>query len=89
MTKTQVYLKPVQHHALVEEARERRLSLAALVRELVDQHLHQQLPAPADRSQALLGVIGLGHSGLSDVAKRHDHYLGDATDEHHRKHTRR
>lgn len=89
MTKTQVYLKPTQHHALVEEARERRLSLAALVRELVDQHLHQRPTASADQRETVLEIIGLGRSGRSDIAKRHDHDLGEAIDEHHRKHTRR
>lgn len=84
MTKTQIYLEPEQHSALSEEARKRRVSLAALIRELVDEHLHGLAP-PAERRKELLKIIGLGSSGRKDMSVRHDEELGKILyDEHKR-----
>lgn len=82
--RTQIYLEPAQHAALLKEARRRGISLAGVIRELVDEHLlarDERAPGAEERREAALGLIGLGRSGLSDVSARADHYLSEAIHE--------
>lgn len=79
--RTQIYLEPTQHAALLREARDRGLSLAGVIRKLVDEHFLRQrekVPGLEDRKKAALSLIGLGRSGLGDVSEKADIYLGDA-----------
>lgn len=79
--RTQIYLDPSQHAALLEEARRLSLSLAGLIRKLVDEHFtakRNASPGTETRRAAALSLIGLGLSGFKDVSERPDHYLAEA-----------
>jgi hypothetical protein len=56
--RTQIYLEPDHHRALLEEARARGISLAALLREIVSAWTAGP-PSPAGYD-ALIGVIDEG-----------------------------
>lgn len=83
-TRTQIYLEPEQHRALLEEARARRVSLAALIREIVQEHLTPNKgPALSVPKDKYLTIVGIGASGLSDISIHHDWYLGRALHSEH------
>ncbi|MBI2304272.1 MAG: ribbon-helix-helix protein, CopG family [Chloroflexi bacterium] len=67
----QVYLESRQAETLRWLADKKGVSVAELVRRSVDCYL-AQLPPEED---PLWGIIGLGKSGLGDLAERHDYYL--------------
>ncbi len=73
--RTQIYLDPDQHRALRREARRAGLSMAALIRRLLDEHLRPR-PDGASRKH-LLGLVGLWDDPRPDVSEDHDRYLGD------------
>lgn len=75
--RTMVYLELAQHRALKAEAKRLGISLAELVRRLVDEHLRRREALPAVPKSAYLKIIGLGTSGRGDVSERHDAYLGE------------
>ena len=65
-----------QADALKRAARDRGVSMAEVLRELVDEHL---LPAPIDsRRQRAIDAIGRYRSGRHDVSEEHDRELGVA-----------
>lgn len=68
----QIYLDPRQEQALRALAGKQRVSLAELIRRSVDRYLLEVLPPDQDPS---LGIIGLGHSGRSDLSLRHDEVI--------------
>jgi predicted transcriptional regulator len=78
MHRTQVYLSPEQHRRLAEQAAREGVSLAALVRRAVAEYLDRREFRPPAARDAYLRIVGLGSSGQSDVAERHDHYLAEA-----------
>lgn len=65
----QIYLHPNQERALRAQAQQQHVSLAELIRRSIDRYLAEQLPPDKDPS---LQLIGLGHSGRSDLAESHD-----------------
>ncbi|MBI4227176.1 MAG: hypothetical protein HY600_02755 [Candidatus Omnitrophica bacterium] len=78
MKRTQVYLADGEYEALREASFKARVSISALIRRLVDQHLlgHR---SRRKTPQGLLALAGLIHETKPDVATRHDEYLwGDA-----------
>lgn len=79
--RTQIYLEPRQHAILIEEARRLGLSLAGVIRRIVDEHFARKEGSAQDfegRKKAALSLIGLGASGLSDVSAKPDEYLAGA-----------
>ncbi|MBI3000221.1 MAG: ribbon-helix-helix protein, CopG family [Deltaproteobacteria bacterium] len=83
--RTMVYLDSEQLCALQAEAKAQRISLAELMRRLVEKHIEERHRPPAPPSKAYFKIIALGSSGRKDVADRHDQYLGEAlSDEHAR-----
>jgi hypothetical protein len=73
VVRTQITLRPEQHHEAKLRAAELGISLAEYVRRLVDRDLRR--PArPADPSI----VFNLGHSGGSDIAGQKDAHVGEA-----------
>jgi hypothetical protein len=78
--RTQIYLDPTQHAALLKESRRLRISLAGVIRKLVEDHiLKKSVVSSADqRRKAALDLIGLGESGFSDVSQKTDEYLAGA-----------
>jgi hypothetical protein len=73
--RTQVSLTEEQMRRLRREARRRRVSLAAIVREAIDRAVPNEDVARSDRVSALLGVAGAGASGTGTVAREHDTVL--------------
>jgi hypothetical protein len=75
MVRRQIQLTDDQDAALRREAVEQGLSIAAVIRSLVEESL-------SERSAAKLGaatqVFGRYRSGRSDVGERHDAYLDEA-----------
>lgn len=77
MIRTQVSLTEEQMLRLRREARRRHVSLAAVVRDAVDQVVPDQERGRNDRLDALLEVAGTAASGRGDVARGHDEVLTD------------
>ncbi len=75
MIRTQVSLTEEQMRRLRREARRRHVSLAAVVRDAVDQVVPDEDDARSDRIDALLEVAGSAASGSGDVAREHDEVL--------------
>lgn len=67
----QVYLEEHQDRALRAVAEAQNVSIAELVRRSVDLLL-AQLPIEDDPA---MKIVGLGHSGIGDLAEKHDEYL--------------
>lgn len=78
MHRTQISLEAEQYRRLGEEARLRRISMAALIRGLIDEHLGRQQTPDED---PLEGLVGIGEGTGEPVGREHDRYLyasGDA-----------
>lgn len=76
--RTQIYLKPAQHEALKAEAQMLKISFAELMRRIVEEHLKIRNNLPVFTKEDYLSLVGLGESGIHDIAEQHDHYLGVA-----------
>ena len=77
MLRTQIQLTPVQARRLRTLARRHGVSLAALVRQSVDQFLNDEARHPAaryTRAATLVGAFADRH-GAHDLSSRHDEYL--------------
>lgn len=78
MINAEIPFEETQHRRLRDLARERSLSLAEVVRRLVDRGLERGLGETAKaRGESLLELSGIGRSGLGDLARRHDDYLAE------------
>lgn len=67
----QVYLESDQEQALRALAQRWQVSMAELIRRSVDRFL-AELPVEDDPA---MRIVGLGHSGMGDLARDHDKYL--------------
>lgn len=82
--RTQIYLEPEHHRRLVEEARERGISLAALLREIVAERVSERAPKYGEKSwDALIGIIDTGEE--TDIVGRWDEYMADVWEARYRK----
>ena len=75
MPRVQIKLSGEQLEALRRESSSTGQAVAVLVRQAIDDWV-----AKRDRDELwerALAVVGSAHSGLGDVAERHDDYLGD------------
>ena len=81
--RTMVYLEREQLEALRTEARSRRISLAALIRSVVQRHLDGRRSDRAVAPEAYFKIVGMGASGDADISERHDRYLGHALRDEH------
>jgi hypothetical protein len=70
----QIYLQPDQERILRAFAKREHISLAELIRRSIDRYVMEVLPPDKDPS---LGLIGLGHSGRSDLSARHDELVAE------------
>ena len=80
MERMQVQLTRAQADRLRDQARQRGVSIAALIREAVDAAFRDALQAPSmeqrwRRSRAAVGRYGSGSS--EPVSERHDNYLDE------------
>lgn len=80
MKRTQIQLDEASYELLRQKAHERRLSMAAVVREAVGQYLTEQ--PSRKRTLADFGIIGIAKGDQMDeywpISENHDAYLGDA-----------
>jgi hypothetical protein len=67
----QIYLEQEQDRALRALAQKLGVSIAELVRRSIDHYL-AALPVEEDPA---LSIVGLGHSGVGDLAAEHDRYI--------------
>lgn len=74
MLRTQIYLEPELNEDLERLARQRGMSKAGLLRLAARRFLAEE---QAEGEDPILGIIGLGNSGLTDVSERHDYYLAE------------
>jgi predicted DNA-binding ribbon-helix-helix protein len=79
MERTQISLEPEQAERLRRLAKDRGVSMAHLIREVVDRTYGTALAPPtrAELWERALSAIGCGRSGLGDVSERHDDYLDE------------
>lgn len=76
MVRTQIQLTEEQARALKRLAAERGVSMAELVREGVDEVLHDV--EGQRRWERLMSTAGIGRGGGGNVAEEHDRYLAEA-----------
>jgi hypothetical protein len=81
----QVYLRPDQATRLRALAQRRGVSMAELTRQGVDRIL-AEVPVEED---PLWDIVGLGDSGLGDLAADHDRYLAEWETEDNRTWTKK
>lgn len=78
--RTQIYLDPGEHAALVREAAARGVSLAELMRQVVSAHVSERAPRYAAKTFGPIVGIGGADEEPSDVARHEDRDKGEAFD---------
>ena len=79
MVRTQIQLSERQVKALKKLAVQRKVSVAELIRQAVDEQLRAVGQAgPEERKQRAIAAAGRYNSGLTDLATNHDKYLAEA-----------
>jgi 16S rRNA U516 pseudouridylate synthase RsuA-like enzyme len=77
--RTQIQLTETQAREVKRMAEERGVSMAAIIREAIDDRLRRRnAPSWDELVERAIAAIGCGHSGLGDLAERHDHYFADS-----------
>jgi hypothetical protein len=74
--RTQVQLNEEQAQVLKYVAAQRGVSMAEVLRDLIDAHLTK--PAGRDRRERAIRAVGRHRSGRHDVSREHDRDLADA-----------
>lgn len=82
MIRTQIQLTERQARELKRIAAKEGVSMAEIIRKVVDAKIAGEVREVPweERKRRALAVAGKFHSGLKDVARRHDHYLAEAFD---------
>jgi hypothetical protein len=78
----QVYIDKVLSRRLRKAAERGATSQAALVRQFVEQGLDRETPPEADPA---MEIVAMGHSGIEDLAARHDDHLAELYRDTHRR----
>ncbi|MFH1736687.1 MAG: ribbon-helix-helix protein, CopG family [Actinomycetota bacterium] len=79
MIRTQIQLTEAQAEKLQQLAKERRVSMASLIRQAVDETIARELaPSDLEKRRRALEVAGAFRSGLHDLGTRHDEHLNKA-----------
>lgn len=79
MIRTQIQLTEEQVRLLKALAAERRVSIAELIRQSVDQFVRMSRGVDAEeRKRRAIAVAGRFRSGCSDLSEEHDAYLAEA-----------
>ena len=82
MVRTHVQFDDQQYEQIRQLAHRQRTSISEMVRRLVRAGMRKGgEPGAGKGPQALLGIAGIGESGLGDLGRRHDHYLADEPSE--------
>jgi hypothetical protein len=78
MVRTQIQLTEEQSESLRRLAEIDNVSLAEVIRRSVDSYIEARRDVSREeRKRRLLTVVGIGHSGVSDLAVNHDKYLAE------------
>ena len=77
MIRTQISLTEGQMRRLRRTARERGVSIAALVRDAVERSIPDEDTERLARQRRAFGLTGAFDSGHRDTAERHDEILAD------------
>jgi len=72
-TRLQVYLEPELRERLENLASLYKISKSELVRQSIRSFLQKQ---EIDMEEPLLGIVGLGGSGIDDISEKHDTIKG-------------
>jgi len=72
MHRTQISLEPEQYRRLGDEAHRRGISLAALIRSLIDEHLGRSQEPEED---PLEGLVGIGEGTGDAIGRDHNRHL--------------
>ena len=84
--RTQIYLDPEQHRKLIEEASSRGVSLAALLRDLVQTHLEsRETPGGEKTFDSITAIVDLDVS--TDLVGDWDAAMSQAMKDRYRKKT--
>ena len=82
MVHTQIQLTEEQSKALRKIAAQRNLSMAELIRQIIDFYLRScGTISQKERRQRAIEAAGRFHSGLTDLSEKHDEYLEANTKE--------
>lgn len=78
MVQAKVQLTEEQSKKLEQIAAQENVSIAELIQRSIDRYLQEQSDvSPEERKRRLLSVIGIGSSGVADLAENHDKYLAE------------
>lgn len=80
MVRMQIQFTEVEVEALRSEASQRNVSIAAVVREAVDERLSRgrRQPSREELARRALAAVGRFSSGSGDVSARHDDCFADS-----------
>ena len=78
-----VYLEQDKYEALKTLAETRHISLDELIREGVERLLDETPDETPIEEDPLWNIIGIGDSGLGDLAENHDKYLAEIYSDTH------
>jgi predicted DNA-binding ribbon-helix-helix protein len=78
--RTQIYLEPEQHLRLKAEAHRRSVSIAELIRKVLDEAFGRE-----ERPGDLTALIGIGTSEGGDVSTQKDRWVAEAIAAHHQR----
>ena len=82
MKRKQIHIEPELEYRVKEAAAARGISESLFIREAIAAHLAYDANAGAtDIENPLLGIIGIGKSGITDGSVNHDYYLYGAPKE--------
>ena len=84
MVRRQIQLEENQYETLRRIAHRKRVSVSAVVRQAVAAGLRHGLDEDIPEvsgAEALLKLAGIARSGLRDLAREHDRYLDEDSDE--------
>ncbi len=82
-SRTMIYLEAEQLEALKNRARAERISVAELLRRVVKEYLARHSRARRASPDTYARLVGLGSSGRSDIARKHDRHLAEALRREH------
>lgn len=75
MTRIQCYIDSELDEKLEELASQLKMSKSEIIRQSIRDFLKMK---KTDVEDPLMGIIGLGRSGLHDVSENHDKYLAES-----------
>jgi hypothetical protein len=77
MISTRVQLTEEQSLVLQEMAAREQVSVAELVQRAINNLLQSETASLEERCQRAIAAVGRFHSGINDLAERHDEYLAE------------